>query len=116
MTITQPEIISLRREADTVRLTLRIPEALVYFRGHFEQVPLLPGVVQVDWAIRLGRQHFNMPPNFKKLSALKFMHVISPGAQLTLVLTWQADASELSFRYEAAELLYSSGRILFGDA
>ncbi len=116
MTLTQPEIVSLRREADTVCLTLRIPEALDYFRGHFDPVPLLPGVVQVDWAIRLAQQHFGFAPAFKRISALKFMRVITPGTQLTLTLDWQAATSELRFRYEAADSLYSSGQVLFGDA
>lgn len=97
-------------------LSLHIPETLGYFRGHFEQVPLLPGVVQVDWAIRLARQHFEMAPVFKRVSALKFMRVIAPDSQLTLILEWQRDKLELAFRYETTEAVYSSGRILFGDA
>jgi 3-hydroxymyristoyl/3-hydroxydecanoyl-(acyl carrier protein) dehydratase len=114
--ITAPELLSIRRDGDTARLALRVPEELDYFRGHFEQVPLLPGVVQVDWAIRLARSHFELAPSFKRISALKFMHVIVPGAQLTLALAWQSDTGELAFRYESDAMLFSSGRILFGDA
>lgn len=116
MTVTQPEILSVRREGDTARLALRIPKELSYFRGHFAEVPLLPGVVQVDWAIRLAHQQFGMLVHFKRLSALKFMRVLSPGDGVDLVLDWHASDHELVFRYEAGETLFSSGRILLAPA
>ena len=113
---TRPEILSVQCEGDTARLSLRIPQDLMYFRGHFEQMPLLPGVVQVDWAIQLARQQFQMPPQFKKLSALKFMRVLSPGGTIELLLHWQSASGELSFRYAWAEQAYSSGRVQFSHA
>ena len=116
MTVTEPDILSIRREGDVARLSLRIPIQLSYFRGHFQQVPLLPGVVQVDWAIRLARRQFEMPEGFKRLSALKFMRVLSPGSETDLVLDWNAENSELSFRYESVGATFSSGRILFTKA
>lgn len=116
MTVTEPEIISVRREGDTARLALRIPKDLSYFRGHFAEIPLLPGVVQVDWAILLARQQFDIPAHFKRLSALKFMRVLSPGSEPELVLNWRASNHELEFRYEAGESLFSSGRVLFAAA
>ena len=113
---TRPEVLSVQREGDTARLSLHIPGDLMYFRGHFQQVPLLPGVVQVDWAIRLAQAQFALPPHFKKLSALKFMRVLSPGTQTELQLHWQRDRGELSFRYTSGDTIYSSGRIQFAGA
>jgi 3-hydroxymyristoyl/3-hydroxydecanoyl-(acyl carrier protein) dehydratase len=37
---------------------LRVPPTLEHFRGHFPGFPILPGVVQLDWAVRFGRLHF----------------------------------------------------------
>lgn len=113
---TEPEILSVECEEDTARLSLRIPKDLIYLRGHFQQVPLLPGVVQVDWAIRLARQQFELPSHFKKLSALKFMRILAPGAAVELQLHWQVESGELSFRYMLGEMIYSSGRIQFANA
>jgi 3-hydroxymyristoyl/3-hydroxydecanoyl-(acyl carrier protein) dehydratase len=110
----EPEILSTARDADSVRLRLRIQAGLIQFQGHFDHFPLLPGVVQVDWAIRLGRNHFSLPPNFRRLSALKFMRVTQPGAELELSLSYNG-AGELSFRYARDGDVYSSGRALFTD-
>lgn len=96
-----------------MRLLLRIPEDLMYFRGHFQQAPLLPGVVQVGWAVRLAHRQFALPPHFKKLSALKFMRVLAPGATVELQLRWQIASGELSFRYATGNTVFSSGRIQF---
>ena len=34
-----------------IQLKLKIDEDLFWFQGHFEQHPILAGVVQVDWVI-----------------------------------------------------------------
>lgn len=73
---------------------------------------MLAGVVQVDWAIRHGRRHFSLPPHFKRLTALKFLRVIAPGDQLTLMLSLN-DKGELDFRYLRDGGIVSSGRALF---
>lgn len=110
----EPDILSTTREGPAVRLRLRVPADLVQFRGHFEACPLLPGVTQVDWAIRYGRQHFGLPKNFRRLSALKFMKVTTPGTELDLLLSC-SNAGELTFRYSAGDATHSSGRVLFAD-
>lgn len=75
---------------------------------------MLPGVVQVDWAIQYGRKHFALQPIFKRLTALKFLRVIAPGDHLTLVLNHN-DKGELDFRYLRDDTTVSSGRALFAD-
>ena len=110
---TEPDILSLTRDGPTLRLQLRVPESLQQFRGHFENFPLLPGVTQIDWAIRIARQHFELPPNFKRLAALKFMRVTRPSDTLELTLSHNG-AGELSFRYSAGDAACASGRVLFG--
>jgi 3-hydroxymyristoyl/3-hydroxydecanoyl-(acyl carrier protein) dehydratase len=112
--VTEPEILSTTRDGETVRLGLRIPVDLLQFRGHFDEFQLLPGVVQVDWAIRLGRSHFALPAHFKRLSAIKFMRVTEPGNELELTLSHNG-AGELRFRYAHAGQTCSSGRALFAN-
>ena len=66
--IVLPEIDAAERSHDGQRehLTLRfaLPASTRYFEGHFPEVPLLPGVVQIGWAVEFGRQYFELPARF----------------------------------------------------
>jgi 3-hydroxymyristoyl/3-hydroxydecanoyl-(acyl carrier protein) dehydratase len=95
-------------------LELTAPRDLFYFEGHFPDTPILPGVVQIDWAIACGREYFNLPPAFKGIHALKFQRVIRPELPVTLELVHEPHKSSLSFRISSSEGQHASGRILFG--
>lgn len=79
------------------------------FEGHFPGQAILPGVVQVDWAIRLGETAFGPLGVFASLEHLKFQAVIEPEEPLELRLDWNAAARELGFTYEGATGRKSSG-------
>ena len=108
-----PEIRSSERLARGVRLQLTIPVDLSYFVGHFPDLPLLPGVIQVKWAIELGRELLQFAGTFRALSAVKFMRVIQPGEAITLTLEYSADKRQLDFEYVLGERQCSSGSVLF---
>jgi acyl-CoA synthetase (AMP-forming)/AMP-acid ligase II/3-hydroxymyristoyl/3-hydroxydecanoyl-(acyl carrier protein) dehydratase len=86
---------------------------LYYFDGHFAGTPILPGVVQVDWAIAIARRQFDLGGKFRSIAALKFQHVIRPGATITLELTHEPQKQSVQFRYVSAAGQHASGRILF---
>ena len=104
-----------QREADTAALLLPLDADLIAFDGHFPQAKILPGVVQLDWAIHYARDVFSMPPRFERMDALKFQHVARPGDCLQLTLGWDAAKSVLSFRYVSDHGVHASGRVVFGD-
>lgn len=79
------------------------------FEGHFPGNPILPGVVQVEWALRLSEAAFGPFAAFQGLEHLKFQGTITPGEAITLNLAWNAAASELSFEYAGPEGLKSKG-------
>ena len=97
-----------------VLLELTAPTNLFYFDGHFSSAPILPGVVQVEWAIHYGRQYFQLPPQFRAVHALKFQQVILPDSPVQLELLHDAHKGSLQFRYLSAAGQHASGRILFG--
>ncbi|WP_338765283.1 AMP-binding protein [Massilia sp. METH4] len=110
-----PRVRELERGNEGRRVLLEVvaPADLVYFDGHFTEAPILPGVAQVDWAMRYGRELFALPPVFRAMHALKFQHVIQPGLPVQLELLHDPAKGQLTFAYRSAAGQHASGRILF---
>jgi acyl-CoA synthetase (AMP-forming)/AMP-acid ligase II len=113
-----PQLRELESDAQRVLLEVTAPANLLYFQGHFDVAPILPGVAQVEWAIQLGRRYFTLPANFRGIQALKFQHVIRPEMPVRLELVHDTQKSSLNFRYLSDVGQHASGRIQFnhGDA
>ncbi|WP_343348759.1 AMP-binding protein [Pseudomonas sediminis] len=98
-------------------LQLQVPLDLAHFTGHFPQTPVLPGVVQVDWAQQLARQVIeHLPPRFAGMEVLKFQQLVRPGDTLQLSLRFDTERGKLYFAYRNGEAACSSGRILLEPA
>ncbi len=89
--------------------TFRMEAEHSAYDGHFPGDPILPGVVQVEWALRLGEAAFGPFAAFKSLEHLKFQGTITPGEAITLALAWDAERQELAFEYASPEGLKSKG-------
>ena len=112
----RPLPVWLQRASTQALLELELDPALVVFDGHFQQVPILPGVAQLDWAVRFGREAFALPPMFLRTELLKFQRVARPGMRIRLHLEWLAQKQALAFRYESGLGPHASGRVVFGAA
>jgi acyl-coenzyme A synthetase/AMP-(fatty) acid ligase len=114
---TQVEPLSAVEQDGEWQLQLEVPLDLAHFTGHFPQTPILPGVVQVDWAQQLARRLIeDLPPRFSGMEVLKFQQLVRPGDRLQLTLRFDAARGKLYFAYRNGEAACSSGRILLGPA
>ncbi|HET8564432.1 MAG TPA: AMP-binding protein, partial [Candidatus Binatia bacterium] len=104
----------LKRGAQRAVLELTAPSHLFYFDGHFPGIPILAGVVQIDWVISYGRQCFDLPPVFLGIHALKFQRIIAPEKPFTLELVHEPANSCLSFKITSRAGTHTSGRVMFG--
>jgi len=98
--------------ADECVLELFVAPELAHFAGHFPGQPILPGVVEVDWALRLARDHLPLAGGFSRLENVKFLGLVLPGARLALTLKWDAANGRLDFTYARGERRYASGRVV----
>lgn len=110
---TQVEPLAAVEQDGEWRLELEVPLDLAHFSGHFPQTPVLPGVVQIDWAQQLARQLMpGLPPRFAGMEVLKFQQLVRPGDRVQLSLRFDAERGKLYFAFRRDEAACSSGRIL----
>ena len=111
-----PEVLEQVETDSEWSLQLSVPPDLAYFSGHFPKAPVLPGVVQVEWALNLGRQLLNLPGKFAGMEVLKFQQLVRPGDEVQLHLRFDPERGKLYFAYRNDTATCSSGRILLGAA
>ncbi|MEP4888963.1 MAG: AMP-binding protein [Aliiglaciecola sp.] len=108
-----PIIKSVDKNTAEIKIACVIPTGLVYFDGHFDQAPILPGVVQVHWAQKYAAEYFAIAGRFSHLEVIKFSNIIQPDDQIEIVLTFNPQKQKVSFSYRSDKGLHSSGRICF---
>ena len=106
-----PEVRAATRDGRSVTLRLFVPRTLEHFDGHFPGFPILPGVLQIDWAVRLARQHFERLSESYGVDGFKCRAPVLPETEL--VLTLECEPGRLRFAYGDGSRTVSSGTVLF---
>jgi len=108
-----PRVLSVLNDVPGRRLLLDISPCLAWFRGHFPGRPVLPGIVQVHWAVLVSAAYFGFCQVPAIINRLKFKNVIVPPSVVELSVAKSAKG-EISFGYTGAGKQYSEGRLVFG--
>ncbi|MDN4502131.1 thioester dehydrase [Alteromonadaceae bacterium BrNp21-10] len=111
---TDPEIINVNCMDGGCNIKMQLSPDLIWFKGHFPDTPVLPGVVQLDWAINMAKTYLNLGDNIKisDLEVLKFKQLILPNQQIELTLQHKS-THKFTFSYTSERGQHSSGRIVF---
>jgi 3-hydroxymyristoyl/3-hydroxydecanoyl-(acyl carrier protein) dehydratase len=108
---TMPEVRGMRTGAGGVELELLIPENLAYLEGHFPDLPIVPGVVLIDWVTELAVRHLALPVDAAQTFAVKFRQVMRPGELVTLSLRYEPVRRQLGFAYRNDSRPLATGTI-----
>jgi 3-hydroxyacyl-[acyl-carrier-protein] dehydratase len=73
--------------ADTPHSTLRVPRDHVIFAGHFPGMPLVPGVMLLEWTLREVARELATEPHHLNIRESKFFSPLHPDEQAELFLT-----------------------------
>ncbi|MDR2247658.1 MAG: AMP-binding protein [Treponema sp.] len=106
----------LEQAGDHVLLEFSVPRESAYFRGHFPDYSILPGVAQLEIAMRLADRYFNTGVIISRFRRVKFSAIIRPDVPLHMKLIHRADKGELSFEIASPDgnTVYSSGTVSLG--
>jgi 3-hydroxymyristoyl/3-hydroxydecanoyl-(acyl carrier protein) dehydratase len=117
VTLIEPQPLAVRRapqgaDGTSVELDLLLSPDLPYFPDHFPGHPMLPGVVQLGWALHFAAREFGIDVPFRRLNQLKYQHPLQPGHTTTLRLE-RLGPQEVAFSYRVEARPCSSGRLLY---
>jgi len=107
-----PSVLSIGDEPPATRICLDVSEELSCFRGHFPGQPVLPGIVQLHWAVIVCRALYGFSDVPRDVKRLKFNKVVVPPRTLELWLS-QPGEHEVQFRFSSDGDENSQGRIVF---
>lgn len=107
------EVLSEARSNTALHYELRVPPTLIHFAGHFPGLPILPGVVQIDWAMRLAAEQVPGVRALASIEQLKFKVPVPPGALLDLILTHDLPRRRVQFTYRLGGRDCTSGVIVY---
>jgi 3-hydroxymyristoyl/3-hydroxydecanoyl-(acyl carrier protein) dehydratase len=116
MKVTEPIVVHERVDAPAAEIGIVVPHDLAFAAGHFPGVPIVPGVVQLKWALDLARRRLGVGGRFAGCENLKFHRVMKPGDRATLKLEHTEATGKLAFAFELEGSRYSSGRLLLRAA
>jgi 3-hydroxymyristoyl/3-hydroxydecanoyl-(acyl carrier protein) dehydratase len=116
MRVTDPIVVDERVGAHVAEIGIVVPHDLAFMAGHFPALPIVPGVVQLKWALDFARRRLGVTGRFAGCENLKFQRVLTPGTRATLKLEHIEAAGELAFAIESAGTRYCSGRVLLRAA
>lgn len=100
---------------DGYALGFHIPEDFYFFRGHFDGLPILPGVVQLELIVRrqIARLWPDLDHGLSRVTQLKFKQLITPGTDLTLTLRRAPNARKVTFEITNDKGACSQGQFFF---
>jgi 3-hydroxymyristoyl/3-hydroxydecanoyl-(acyl carrier protein) dehydratase len=106
-----PRVLAERKLAGGYELDLEVPADLPCFAGHFPTQPIVPGVVQLAWVVRLAAERLGRALEPGVVEYLKFSKRMLPRDRVTLALEPSEDGARLAFRFSAHGALVARGQL-----
>lgn len=97
----EPEILQESHTSNQLeaRIVYRIDNPC--FDGHFDNFPIVPGVVQIDWIMRCSYRYWGLDSYLHTIKRVKFMKPIVPDQIIILKMTLCEDRSKIEYQMNA---------------
>ncbi|MBW2493462.1 MAG: acyl-CoA synthetase [Deltaproteobacteria bacterium] len=106
----RPIVLDQFRGEDYLERSCRVPEDLDCFSGHFPGHPVVPGALQLDWAMDVAAELLDAPPRVAELESLKFPAPLKPGQAFRIRVRNVAD-DQLDFAISGNDADHARGRV-----
>lgn len=107
LNLTYPFVFSKTKIENGYDIELIFKEKSNFFRGHFDIMPILPGVVQLFFANWFIKEMFNIEVSTKEVKKVKFTNIIK--ANEKVILRLEEKNSHIEYTYLANDKVCSSG-------
>jgi len=94
------------------RFHLSVPRDLIYLEGHFRQVAVVAGVVQLHWVFEIIAMETGEPLKVAGLEAIKFHRLLFPEESFTMEIQFKASTGKWMYKLFTDGQKFASGRIL----
>ena len=95
----EPDLHAVRRGERWVELDLFNRPDLLQLDGHFPAMAIVPGVAQLDWAVKMAARFLDLPLPVATNFQVKFHRLTLPRTTVTLRLEHDAERRRLQFEY-----------------
>ncbi|MBP3924044.1 acyl-CoA synthetase [bacterium] len=111
--LSYPFIFDKKNSPDEISLSMIFYKNSNFFNGHFENFPIVPGVVQLYYAGYFIENLFEVELAKNAVKKMKFSNVIEPDKVLTLKM--QNKGKSFEYTYLANDTVFSSGIFLLNE-
>ncbi len=108
----EPFVENEARTATTYAADLTFDGDAAYFKGHFPDFAVLPGVIQLGTAHRLAEAFIGHARALRQVKKVKFSHVLRPGETVHFTLTKMSD-DEFTYDFRKGDVPCASGVLCF---
>lgn len=110
LNLSYPLIFEKKNTNESAKITLAFLRNSNFFNGHFPDIPILPGVVQLLYAHNLAEDVFGIKISQNKIKKIKFSRVIKPDNKVILIL--KNNELSVDFTFTDNEKPFSSGTFI----
>ena len=113
--VLDPVLHAESRHQNSIERSLEVPANLAFLEGHFPGQPIVPGVVQLRWALDCAQAWLGAPVPVIRIEALKFRDVLRPGDRFDLTLELSSGGDRLRVLLHAKDRVFSTARCILRE-
>lgn len=110
MKLSLPIILEKKADISSVTYKIFFHNRCNFFKGHFNEFPLVPGVFQIYFAKELANYHYKLDIGQGQWKRIKFSNIIKPDSVIYLRL--EKTEKNVNFEYYSDDIKYASGTFL----